>query len=90
MEDGADAGGAEEGGHAAHAAAAGRAGEYVQAEAVAHELGPGVARARRVGAEGVDVSDEDVPRLSPARHEHINPFGKYRFDRLPRKGRFWP
>jgi hypothetical protein len=31
-------------------------------------------------AEGYEVLDEDVKHLSPARHEHINPHGKYRFD----------
>lgn len=41
-------------------------------------------------AAGHEVRDEDVAHLSPARHEHINPFGKYRFDRLPPRGRFRP
>ena len=36
------------------------------------------------------VSDDDVARLSPARHEHINPYGTYRFDRLPAPGAFRP
>jgi TnpA family transposase len=31
-------------------------------------------------AEGYEVLEEDVKHLSPARHEHINPHGKYRFD----------
>ena len=31
-------------------------------------------------AEGRTVSDEDIARLSPARYEHINPYGKYRFE----------
>jgi hypothetical protein len=31
-------------------------------------------------AEGRTVNDEDIARLSPARYEHINPYGKYRFD----------
>ena len=30
--------------------------------------------------EGYPVRDEDVAHLSPARYEHINPYGKYRFD----------
>jgi TnpA family transposase len=39
-------------------------------------------------AEGVEVRDEDVARLSPARFEHIERFGKYRLDELPQKGQF--
>ncbi|MEE9147851.1 MAG: Tn3 family transposase, partial [Candidatus Tectomicrobia bacterium] len=31
-------------------------------------------------AEGHQVSDGDVARLSPARYAHINPYGKYYFD----------
>ena len=31
-------------------------------------------------AEGKTVNDEDIARLSPARYEHINPYGKYRFE----------
>jgi TnpA family transposase len=31
-------------------------------------------------AEGYLIRDEDIAHLSPARHEHINPYGKYRFD----------
>jgi TnpA family transposase len=31
-------------------------------------------------AEGYEVFDEDVKHLSPARHEHINPHGKYQFN----------
>src|SRR5205814_8409538 len=31
-------------------------------------------------AEGRPVNEEDIARLSPARYEHINPYGKYRFD----------
>lgn len=30
--------------------------------------------------EGGDVKEDDLKHLSPARHEHINPYGKYRFD----------
>jgi hypothetical protein len=26
------------------------------------------------------VSEADIARLSPARYEHINPYGNYRFD----------
>jgi hypothetical protein len=29
---------------------------------------------------GKSVNDEDIARLSPARYEHINPYGKYRFE----------
>lgn len=32
-------------------------------------------------AEGVEVRDEDLARLSPARYEHINRLGKYTFPR---------
>ena len=31
-------------------------------------------------AEGRRVNEEDTARLSPARYEHINPYGKYRFE----------
>jgi len=31
-------------------------------------------------AEGHEFSDDDVAHLSPARFEHINPFGRYHFD----------
>jgi hypothetical protein len=31
-------------------------------------------------ADGYAVRDEDIAHLSPARYEHINPYGKYRFD----------
>src|SRR5947207_4205438 len=31
-------------------------------------------------AEGRPVNEEDIARLSPARYEHINPYGKYRFE----------
>jgi hypothetical protein len=34
----------------------------------------------QVRAEGRTVNEEDIARLSPARYEHINPYGKYRFD----------
>jgi TnpA family transposase len=30
--------------------------------------------------EGYPVSEEDIAHLSPARFDHINPYGKYRFD----------
>ncbi len=33
-------------------------------------------------AEGRTVNDKDIARLSPARYEHINPYGKYRFEVL--------
>ena len=43
-------------------------------------------------AEGRTVNEEDIARLSPARYEHINPYGKYRFEveeglAAPRRGR---
>jgi rRNA maturation protein Nop10 len=31
-------------------------------------------------AEGYAVREEDLSHLSPARHTHINPHGKYRFN----------
>jgi hypothetical protein len=31
-------------------------------------------------AEGESVNEEAIARLSPARYEHINPYGKYRFE----------
>jgi hypothetical protein len=31
-------------------------------------------------AEGHSFSDTDVAHLSPARYEHVNPYGKYRFE----------
>jgi TnpA family transposase len=34
----------------------------------------------RLRAEGRTVNEEDIARLSPARYEHINPYGKYRFE----------
>ena len=34
----------------------------------------------RLRAEGKTVKEEDIARLSPARYEHINPYGKYRFE----------
>ena len=30
--------------------------------------------------EGHKFEEEDIAHLSPARHEHINPYGKYYFD----------
>jgi TnpA family transposase len=34
----------------------------------------------RLRSEGKTVNDEDIARLSPARYEHINPYGKHRFE----------
>ncbi len=31
-------------------------------------------------AEGKTVNEKDIARLSPARYEHINPYGKHRFE----------
>lgn len=31
-------------------------------------------------AEGYPVTDEEVAHLSPARYEHINPYGRYSFE----------
>ena len=36
------------------------------------------------------AAEVDITRLSPARHEHINPYGTYRLDRLPAPGSFRP
>ena len=30
--------------------------------------------------EGYPVREEDLAHVSPARYEHINPYGKYRFE----------
>jgi TnpA family transposase len=35
---------------------------------------------KQLRREGYPIRDEDIAHLSPARHEHINPYGKYRFD----------
>jgi hypothetical protein len=34
--------------------------------------------------------EEDIARLSPARYEHINPYGKYRFEVEEGLSRFRP
>jgi hypothetical protein len=34
----------------------------------------------RLRAEGRTVKEEEIAPLSPARYEHINPYGKYRFE----------
>ena len=34
----------------------------------------------RLPAEGKTVNEEDIARLSPARYEHINSYGKHRFE----------
>lgn len=31
-------------------------------------------------SEGKTVNEEDIARQSPARDEHLNPYGKYRFE----------
>jgi hypothetical protein len=31
-------------------------------------------------ADGTMVDDEQIGHLSPALHEHVNPYGKYHFD----------
>ncbi|HYQ91655.1 MAG TPA: Tn3 family transposase, partial [Candidatus Competibacteraceae bacterium] len=33
--------------------------------------------------EGYPVQEEDIAHLSPARYEHINPYGRYRFEVNP-------
>jgi rRNA maturation protein Nop10 len=30
--------------------------------------------------QGYPVREDEVVHLSPARHEHLNPYGKYRFE----------
>lgn len=35
---------------------------------------------RAAPAKGKTVNEEDIARLSPARYEHINPYGKYHFE----------
>jgi len=40
-------------------------------------------------AEGYEINEDDLKHISPARHEHINPYGKYEFnveEELNRKG----
>jgi rRNA maturation protein Nop10 len=39
-------------------------------------------------AEGIEVRDEDIARLSPARFEHFDRYGKYRLDNVPKSGQF--
>ncbi len=41
--------------------------------------------------EGYKISNDDLKHLSPCRREHINPYGKYRFnlDKVP-KGKLRP
>lgn len=38
------------------------------------------AAAEALRAEGHGVRDEDLAPLSPARHEHVNRYRRYRFD----------
>jgi len=41
--------------------------------------------------EGGIVREEDLKHLSPSRREHINPYGKYRFDlNTPPNGQLRP
>jgi hypothetical protein len=35
---------------------------------------------KQLGAEGKTVNEENIARLSLARYELINPYGKYRFE----------
>jgi len=37
--------------------------------------------------EGYSISEEDIAHLSPARFDHINPYGKYRFDMTENQNR---
>lgn len=47
---------------------------------------------KQLRAEGYPIDDADVAHLSPARYEHINPYGKYPFniDEAQRQGRLRP
>ena len=40
--------------------------------------------------QGKPAQQQDVARLWPVRYEHINPYGTYRFDKLPPAGTFRP
>jgi hypothetical protein len=40
-------------------------------------------------AEGRTVNQEEIARPSPARYEHINPYGKYLFEAEEGLSRFW-
>lgn len=42
-----------------------------------------VAAIEQPRAEGYSVRDEDIAHLSPARFEHLNPYGQYLFDLTP-------
>jgi rRNA maturation protein Nop10 len=35
---------------------------------------------KQLKAEGYSISNADIVHLSPARYEHINPYGKYQFE----------
>ena len=35
---------------------------------------------KQLKAEGYEINEDDLKHLSPARHEHINPYGKYEFN----------
>ena len=37
--------------------------------------------------EGYPINEEDIAHLSPARFDHINPYGKYRFDLIENQNR---
>ncbi len=43
----------------------------------------------QLGAEGRTENKEDIAQLSPARYEHINPYGKYRFEVEEGRSRFY-
>jgi hypothetical protein len=59
---------------------------FVSAPQIASVCGPFQAGAalRQLRKEGFEVRDEDVARLSPLGHEHINLLGRYAFS-LPEK-----
>jgi TnpA family transposase len=47
---------------------------------------------KQLRAEGYPIDDADVAHLSPARYEHINPYGKYPFniDEAQKQGQLRP
>ena len=38
------------------------------------------AASKQLKAEEYEINEDDLKHLSPARHEHINPYGKYEFN----------
>ena len=42
-----------------------------------------------VEKERLSVTEEDLVHLSPARYEHINPYGQYQFNLDETPSRYW-